>query len=84
MYRNELRKAQTSAPRSNGLGIVATLHDELTTGFDLPSGGPWYYFNRLHIGATAWFIFSELGYNPYWGIPVNEVIPYQQKCSADR
>jgi len=53
------------------------VHDKLTTGFNLPTGGPWYYSNRLHIGATAWFIFSEQQWNPYWGIPANQAIPYQ-------
>jgi hypothetical protein len=76
-FRDELREAQTSAPRTNGKGIVATNHDQLTTGFDLPTGGPWYYFNRLHVGATAWFVFSELQWNPFWGIPANQIIPYQ-------
>jgi hypothetical protein len=76
-YRNELREAQMYAPRNNGKGIVASVHDELTTGFELPTGGPWYYYNRLHIGATAWFIFSEQKWNPYWGISAKQVIPYQ-------
>ncbi|MGH8549209.1 MAG: hypothetical protein ACRERU_11535 [Methylococcales bacterium] len=58
-YQGELRKAQKLAPHQNGKGIVATIRDKLTTGFDLPTGEPWYYFNRLHIGATAWFIFAE-------------------------
>jgi hypothetical protein len=77
-FRDELREAQASAPRTNKQGIVATIHDQVTTGFDLPTGGPWYYFNRLHVGATAWFIFSELQWNPFWGIPTNQPIPYQE------
>ena len=24
------------------------------------------YFRRQHVGATAWFVFAELGANPYW------------------
>jgi hypothetical protein len=75
-YQGELRKAQIYAPRNNGKGIVSTVHDKLTTGFNLPTGGPWYYYNRLHIGATAWFIFSEQQWNPYWGIPAKQTIPY--------
>ena len=59
-YIAELRKAQTSATNANGKGIVAASHDNVSTGFD------WEYFSRLHIGATAWFIFAEMGYNPYW------------------
>lgn len=80
-YQGELREAQTYAPRNNGQGIVSTVHDQLTTGFDRSTGEPWYYYNRLHIGATAWFIFSEQRWNPYWGIPANQTIPYQYKYS---
>ncbi len=58
---SELRKAQKSATNNNGKGIVAASHDGVTTGFD------WEYFSRLHIGATAWYIFAEMEYNPYWG-----------------
>lgn len=46
--------------------IVAASHDGLSTGFD------WIYDARLHTGATSWFIFAELGYNPYrntWLLP---------------
>jgi len=66
-YISELVKAQLYAPNANGKGIVAASHDGVTTGFN------WKYFSRLHIGATAWYIFAELGYNPYWGtrIPIN-------------
>jgi len=61
-YLNELREIQERAPNGNGLGIVASpCGDGLTTGFD------WQYFDRLHVGATAWFIFAEQMYNPYWG-----------------
>jgi len=59
-YISELIKAQVSANNANGKGIVAASHDGVTTGFD------WKYFSRLHIGATAWYIFAEVGYNPYW------------------
>ncbi|MBN1391470.1 MAG: hypothetical protein JW947_01555 [Sedimentisphaerales bacterium] len=61
LYLSEIRKAQASADNNNSKGIVAASHDYVSTGFG------WYYFNRLHIGATAWYIFAEMGYNPYWG-----------------
>jgi len=64
-YLSELRKAQESAANNNGKGIVSASHDSVTTGFD------WEYFNRLHIGATAWYIFAEMKYNPFWSIPPN-------------
>ncbi|MCP5005601.1 MAG: S8 family serine peptidase [Planctomycetes bacterium] len=64
-YITELRKAQAFANNTNAKGIVAACHDGVTTGFD------WEYFSRLHIGATAWYIFSEIGYNPYWATPID-------------
>lgn len=81
-YQGDLREAQLSAPRTDGKGMVATLHDKVYTGFDLPTGGKWYYYNRLHIGASAWFIISEQQWNPYWGIPANQTIPYQYENGA--
>ncbi|RLB08493.1 MAG: hypothetical protein DRG39_08750 [Deltaproteobacteria bacterium] len=68
-YLKELEKAQKEAQNANGKGLVAGPHDGLTTGFD------WVYNARLHIGATAWFIFAELGYNPFWNIETSEPIP---------
>ncbi|MCK4734028.1 MAG: right-handed parallel beta-helix repeat-containing protein [Methanophagales archaeon] len=65
-YISEIRKAQTSASNNNGKGIVAACHDGVTTGFD------WVYNNRLHIGATSWYIFAERGYNPYWQINTSD------------
>ena len=64
LYISELEKAQRDATNSNGKGLVAALHDELTTGFE------WKYYNRLHIGATAWFIFAQSAYNPFWGTKI--------------
>ncbi len=57
-YVEELRNAQASAQNTNGKGIIAASHDGVSTGFD------WEYFSRLHIGATAWYIFAEMKYNP--------------------
>jgi|GEM_PF-1117194 len=68
-FLSELEKSQNKAPNNNGKGIVAASYDGLTTGFD------WLYYNRLHIGATAWFIFAERGYNSYWGIKTTDPIP---------
>jgi hypothetical protein len=67
-YRDELREIQSTANNGDGKGIVAAPADELTTGFD------WLYCNRLHVGATAWFIFGERWYNPFWG---TTYAPYQ-------
>jgi len=56
----QLRMAQEKASRTDSLGIVAACHDGISTGLD------WKYYNRLHIGATAWYIFAENKWNPYW------------------
>ena len=63
-YLRKLRKAQKEAQNANGRGLVAASHDGVTTGFD------WVYNARLHTGTTAWFIFAELGYNPYWNTKI--------------
>ncbi len=65
-YLDEIRKAQIQAHNNNGKGIVAACHESVSTGFG------WSYPNRLHIGATAWFIFAEDCFNPYWGIDMCE------------
>ncbi|MGB5963731.1 MAG: hypothetical protein WBG73_24050 [Coleofasciculaceae cyanobacterium] len=54
-----------SAQDASG-GIPAVNEDKLTTGFSLPTGEPWFYFKRLHIGATAWMVFAEKKVNPFW------------------
>jgi hypothetical protein len=59
-YLTELEEIQATDPNGNGKGIVAAPFDAVTTGFN------WEYFQRLHVGATAWFIFAELCHNPYW------------------
>lgn len=73
-YLNELRRAQSAFPGGNGKGIVAASHDGVTTGLMVTGIGDdekemkyeWRYYRRLHVGATAWFIFAEIGKNPYW------------------
>ncbi len=47
---------------------MAASHDGVSTGFD------WVYIARLHIGATSWFLFAELGYNPYWNTKINNPV----------
>lgn len=60
-YIAELESAQINGEHNNGKGIVASSRDAVTTGFD------WLYYNRLHVGATAWFLLGKMKYNPYWG-----------------
>ncbi len=90
-YLSELRKAQTTATNNNGKGIVAASHDGLTTGFKNINDKDWLYYSRLHVGATAWFIFAEKGYNPYWGITTEETAtpapsptPSPAVCKAEK
>ena len=47
-------------------GIPAGNRDGLTTGFSLPTGEPWFYFRRVHVGATAWTVLAQKGVNPFW------------------
>lgn len=63
LYLQELRRAQEEDPCGDGLGLVATSQEGLTTGFGTT------YVRRLHVGATSWLIFAELKHNPYWPAP---------------
>lgn len=65
-YRQALRSAQQTAANADGEGLVAASRDGLTTGFDTAAGTPFHYFRRLHVGATAWNVFAQLGVNPYY------------------
>jgi hypothetical protein len=69
-YLDEICKAQILDKNGDGKGIVSADRNSLSTGFN------WEYFNRLHIGSTAWYILAKRGFNPYWGISTTEKIPY--------
>lgn len=58
-YRQQLCAAQ-GVPDGDGLGVIAACHDGVTTGFGFS------YYRRLHVGATAWNVFAQLGYNPFY------------------
>jgi hypothetical protein len=64
-----LRSVQTSAANNNGAGIVAACPEGAETGY------AWSYPNALHIGATAWYLFAERRFNPFWQISTSEPIP---------
>lgn len=53
-------RATLRAAEQNGQGIPAASHDGLTTGFGFN------YYRRLHVGATAWNVFAQLAFNPYY------------------
>lgn len=57
--RQELIKAQI-ASFGDTRGIAAASHDGVSTGFGFK------LFRRLHVGATAWNVFGQLGFNPYY------------------
>ncbi len=78
-YLTAIRQVQVSSPNANGKGISAASRDSLTTGFEVMPGIPWLYYNRLHIGATAWYIFALRGYNAFWDMPIKNPVPYENR-----
>jgi hypothetical protein len=68
-------RAVLDALRAGAAGVeprgamYASSKDYLTTGFN-KDWGPWVYYRRPHVGATCWYIFAELGWNPYWAKPI--------------
>jgi hypothetical protein len=59
------------APSTKG-AILAASHDGVTTGF-VKEWGPWLYWARPQTGgATCWYIFAEMGWNPYWNEPIGK------------
>jgi len=71
-FLDELRRWQTLAPNGNSKGIVATCPDSIWTGL-YREGRKWFYYARLHVGATGWYIFAERNHNPYWHKPTEQV-----------
>ena len=63
-FLRDMTTVQELAYRTNRKGLVAALRDCLTT------SGPYYYYNRLHLAPTAWYIFAAQRYNPYWGAQI--------------
>ncbi|MBI4268188.1 MAG: PGF-pre-PGF domain-containing protein, partial [Chloroflexi bacterium] len=55
----------SSAQLASG-ALPAANTDGLTTGFKLPDGQLWRYYKRSHIGATAWLVLAQTGFNPFW------------------
>jgi len=54
----DLREAQMMSDDLKG--TFAALHDGVSSGFGFS------LFRRLHIGATAWSVFAQTGYNPFY------------------
>jgi hypothetical protein len=47
-------------------GLPASDDEQLWTGLFLADNSPWLYYRRKHIGATAWLVLAEYGFNPFW------------------
>jgi hypothetical protein len=62
--------ASVKLRRNRGWSSRFASHDGLSTGFDTAGGDPFKYFRRLHVGATAWNVFAQMGFNPYYVQPV--------------
>lgn len=75
------------SPPDAGGGIVATSTDQLWTGFlkneRQDDEYRWMYYRRPHVGATSWYLFAELGWNPYWSEPVTP-LPAESKADTDQ
>ncbi|MDD2889486.1 MAG: T9SS type A sorting domain-containing protein [bacterium] len=89
-FLDQLKNWQSNnVPVGNNKGIGACYPDSIYTGMD-KMWGQWNYYNRLHIGATSWYIFALKKVNPYWlkdtiivGIDENNTgkfVLYSQKC----
>jgi hypothetical protein len=65
-FRQTLRQAQQAAPPDAAGGVIAAGHDGVSTGFRDSFGTPISYFRRVHVGATSWNAFAQLGFNPYY------------------
>ncbi len=61
-YLNDIQYAQSNGPNGDGLGIIAASRTISDCDGDK-------YFSSLHVGATAWYIMSEGGVNPFQLLP---------------
>jgi hypothetical protein len=67
-YLEALRKYSFGSGALSGIWACST--PECLTGFKR-EWGEWKYYRRQHVGATCWYIFAELGWNPYWSEAIN-------------
>jgi hypothetical protein len=59
---SQIERSARPTLNGEGRGIPAASRDHHPTGFD------WEYHNRLHVGATSWYLLAKLKFNPYWQI----------------
>jgi hypothetical protein len=66
-----LRRVRVAVPELAGEAVPAACGVDAVTGYgwDYPAGVP-------HIGATAWYLYAELGHNPFWGISTAGPVPF--------
>ncbi len=77
LLRATLRQAQSMEVYGEAKGVSASSRNGLTTGFNSgakpadqcdskPETCTFKYFRRQHLGATAWNVFAQLDFNPYF------------------
>lgn len=76
-FATELRWCQQSGLHGNQLGITSCLPESSYTGI-IRYWGKWYYYARLDIAATSWFIFSEMRRNPFWPSPPGGIRQFER------
>ncbi|HYV05414.1 MAG TPA: hypothetical protein VFB82_12550, partial [Blastocatellia bacterium] len=74
--RQELINAQMAA-FSDGQGMAAASHDGVSSGFGFK------LFRRLHVGATAWNVFAQLAFNPYYQTSAGTLAAFYSKGDFD-
>jgi len=55
----QLQQAQRTQPYGNGRGLAAASHDGVSSGFGFA------YYRVFHVGATAFHVMAQAGFNPY-------------------
>jgi hypothetical protein len=79
--RKQLRYAGQMPLFDEAGGTPAGARDGISTGFQNAIGEPFKIFRRLHVGATAWNLFAQFGFNPYYqqyALPRLMVLPSSQ------
>jgi hypothetical protein len=74
--RQTLAQAQATPPFGDGFGVAAASRNGLTTGFGF------FFFQRLHVGATAWNVFAQSAFNPFYAAPASNPGPCLQDSAA--
>jgi len=74
--RQTLTRAQATPPFGDGSGAAAASRNGLTTGFGF------FFFQRLHVGATAWNVFAQSAFNPFYAAPASNLGPCWSESSA--